>query len=59
MTKKEVSAIATKYGCEANYQGDRKTMFIHGQKANEALEAIRKGTHSFAVREHINYSTSC
>lgn len=53
MTKKQVTAIIHSFGCEANYQGNRRTMFINGARKEEAHQAIRNTWNAhmpFAVR---------
>lgn len=53
MTKKEATAIIHSFGCEANYQGNRNTMFINGVRKEEAHQAVIKAWSKdtyFAVR---------
>lgn len=42
VTKQEVRDMAEHYGCEHRYEGEIKTMFIIGVRANEAIKACNE-----------------
>lgn len=40
--KKEVSAYIKQFNCTTEYSGKDKTMYVHGAKADEAIEEAKK-----------------